>query len=77
MSLAVAANAVLDVCAEPQKGQSNQQWLLCALDREKGTTLWEEPLPSEPLLDSLLIDRHGQVIVALKNGSIVCYGAKR
>ncbi len=60
-----------------RKGDPAPQWVVCALDKDSGNKLWEKPLPSEPLYSSLLIDRDGRVIVVLKNGRMICYGAKR
>jgi hypothetical protein len=47
------------------------------LDKKDGHILWQQPLPSEPLLNGLLIDRKGSIIVVLKDGGIVCCGGKR
>jgi len=72
VALAVAANAVVAVCDNrPDKG-----WVVCALDKKDGRTLWERALPSQPVLNGLLVDRNGCVIVALKDGTLVCFGRR-
>ena len=76
LSLAVARNAVVTVCEVQDESRLNSIWSVCAIDTDKGGTFWEEPLPSEPLVNGLLIDRFGRVIVMLKNGGVVCHGSK-
>ena len=73
-ALAVAANAVVAVCDTRQPGQGGPQWQLCALDKGNGRVLWQHPLPGEPLLNGLLIDRFGHVVVVLGDGRVLCFG---
>jgi outer membrane protein assembly factor BamB len=56
-------------------------WYVGALDRATGATLWETALPDagpglkgEPLWQGLAIDRNGYIIVAQRNGNMLCYG---
>jgi hypothetical protein len=76
LSVAVAGNAVVAVCELPKENAQNSPWAVCAFDKEKGNVVWEKPLSSEPLLNGLLVDRDGRVVVVLQNGSVVCYGAR-
>ncbi len=51
----------------------SEKWALNVFDRADGSLLWEQPLPSEPLLNGLCIARDGGIIVTLRNGTTVCY----
>ncbi|GMV82453.1 MAG: hypothetical protein AMXMBFR7_36370 [Planctomycetota bacterium] len=83
-ALALAQDAVLilqGVAKEISPGLSSQKtvmtsWRLAALNREDGKELWSLTVPSEPVFDGLTIDRNGRILVALANGTIVCYGQK-
>jgi hypothetical protein len=44
---------------------------LLAVDKSQGTTLADCPLPSSPVFDGM-IAAHGKLLVALKDGSVVC-----
>jgi hypothetical protein len=50
------------------------RWLLVALDRNTGSELWREELPSEPLSGGLSVNRDGNLIVMLRDGGVVCLG---
>jgi outer membrane protein assembly factor BamB len=52
------------------------QWLLVALKRESKLELWSQPLPAEPVRWGLAVDAQGRITVSLRNGQIVCFGAK-
>ncbi len=53
----------------------SNSWALKAFDRKEGSLLWEQPLPSEPLLNGLCIDRDGGIIVTLRNGDVARFAA--
>jgi outer membrane protein assembly factor BamB len=77
LALAMGANAVAIVSETPRESGAVPTWEVRALDKKDGHILWQQPLPSEPLLNGLLIDRKGSIIVVLKDGGIVCCGGKR
>jgi len=39
-----------------------------------GEELWTQPLPGEPVRWGLCLDRAGRIIVALRDGRVICYG---
>jgi hypothetical protein len=47
---------------------------LAALDRVHGKELWHVDLPSAPVYDGLAVADDGRVIVALRDGSVICLG---
>ncbi len=48
-------------------------WQLSAFDRESGEERWSAPLPAEPLPNGICIAADGSVIVALRDGRLVCF----
>lgn len=66
LALAVGANAV--VVARKSE--------VLALALDDGRALWTEPLPAKPVRWGLCLTRHGQVIVALENGTVLSLGSK-
>lgn len=75
IALALAANAVIAVDEIPSP-ESPTRWVLSAYDLEDGNRLWEQELPDRALRDGLLVDRDGRVVVALRDGGLVCYGGR-
>jgi outer membrane protein assembly factor BamB len=81
-AIALAPNALVAAYTKVQPNVAeNQDWYVGALDRNTGTTMWETKLPDvgtnlrgEPLWQGLAIDRNGYIIVAQRNGNMVCYG---
>jgi len=50
-------------------------WRLRVFDKSSGALLWTSPqLPGEPLYQGLAVDRNGNILVALVNGDVLCYG---
>jgi outer membrane protein assembly factor BamB len=45
-----------------------------ALDIEKGTMLWRQPLPAAPVPWGIAVDRNGKVVVTLENGQLLGFG---
>jgi len=74
-ALAMAKNAIVLACLTSGRGQE-PQWSVRAYEKEseQGRVLWERPLPGEPVLNGLLVDREGRVVVVMMDGSIVCFG---
>ena len=38
------------------------------------TAAWSHPLPAEPVRWGMAVDAQGRVVVALRNGQVVCFG---
>ncbi|MEW6355161.1 MAG: PQQ-binding-like beta-propeller repeat protein [Planctomycetota bacterium] len=76
LSLAMCRNAVVMVCQEPAEGEAAAAWVLRAHDKGDGRILWQQPLPSEPMLNGLTIDRNDRVLAALMDGGLVCFGGR-
>ncbi|MBN2506073.1 MAG: PQQ-binding-like beta-propeller repeat protein [Verrucomicrobia bacterium] len=62
LALALAPNAV--VVARKTEA--------AAYDLQDGRTLWNHPLPVPPVPWGLCVTRHGQVILTLENGAVLC-----
>jgi len=77
LAVVVAANAVVAACELPARGDQDPRWVLTALASEDGRTMWQQQLPAEPLLNGLIVDRNGRVLVALKDGRVVCFGPRK
>ena len=75
VALALAANAAITV-AEVPSVEAPTRYVLSAYDLEDGNRLWEQELPDRALRDGLLVDRDGRVVVALRDGGLVCYGGR-
>jgi outer membrane protein assembly factor BamB len=74
LAIAVAANAVLTAGERP--GDANG-WAVYAFEKKTGDEMWRCELPAQPLLNGLAVDRKGRVLLALVDGSIVCFGTAR
>jgi len=48
---------------------------LVARDPSAQKDLWRQPLPAEPIRWGVAVDRDGRILVALKDGRLVCFGA--
>ncbi len=76
LALAVAGNGVVLACEAPGATAQTQSWEVRVLDRQDGRVTWRGPIPAQPLLNGLHIDRRGWIIVVMKDGSIACLGEK-
>ena len=47
---------------------------LRVVDIATGKVLWEQALPSKPVPWGMAVDRFGDLILCLQNGTILCYG---
>ena len=74
VSVALASNAAVLVSAFDREDSDAPVWETLAVDSVDGRILWRQALPSEPVPGGLLIDRDGQVVVVLRNGSAICFG---
>jgi outer membrane protein assembly factor BamB len=64
VAIAVCGNAV--VVAEKAK--------IAALNLENGSLLWSHDLPSPSVSWGIAVNRNGRVVVALEDGSVLCFG---
>jgi len=67
-----AANARIS-CAQGRP-RANRPWTLVAQSVADNSRLWEQPLPAEPVRWGIAVDAEGRVLVALRNGQVVCFG---
>jgi hypothetical protein len=72
VSLVVCPNAVVAVIQQQNRNRAQPQWFVAAFDKEKGRRLWQHEIQGKPLPDALLVDRDGQVIVTMLDGSLLC-----
>jgi outer membrane protein assembly factor BamB len=76
VSLAIAPNAVLTVARYQDRNRARAQWFLTAFTPKDGRRLFQLELPGEPLPGGLLIDRDGQIIVTLLDGSLAAFAPR-
>jgi hypothetical protein len=50
------------------------QWKVGLFNKQTGALLWSDTIPVEPLRNGLCIDRSGNIVIALRDGRVVCYG---
>ena len=76
ISLAICPNAVVAVVQLQQQFRAQPEWQVVAFKTTNGQQLWRQPLNGEPLPDGLLVDRDGQVIITMIDGSTICLGRR-
>ena len=69
-AIAVAKNAVLLAWLRPASANRSVE----ALDLTTGKSLWDQRLPARPVDFGLAVDRDGRVLVALRDGRVLCFG---
>jgi len=74
VALLVCPNAVVTVTHSQALTRSQPQWWLVAFDKDSGRQILRQEIRGEPLPDGLLMDRQGQVVVAMLDGSHLCFG---
>jgi hypothetical protein len=72
VSLVVCPNAIVAVIKQQQKNRAQPQWYVAAFAKENGRRLWQHEIFGKPLPDGLLVDRDGQIIVTMLDGSLFC-----
>ena len=77
IALALTPKAVLVVSEVAVERSIRSRWIVSRLDRKSGALTWEQDLPGAALHGGLLVDREGRVIVALRDGSVVCLGGAK
>jgi len=74
VGLVVTRNAI--VClAELKQPEADSIWWLAAYDKATGKPVFAQKLPDAPRLNGLAVGREGRILVALRGGGLVCYGA--
>ncbi|MEO2013076.1 MAG: hypothetical protein ABGZ53_01760, partial [Fuerstiella sp.] len=71
---AMAKNAVVAVARYQVINRAVPQYFLTALRADNGQQMFQVELPDEPLPGGLIVDRNGNVIVALLDGGVACFG---
>jgi len=56
--------------------KTNLSPFLPALEIKTGKVLWRHSLPAGPVRWGAAIDRHGQVLVSLRDGRVICLADK-
>ena len=77
VSMVICANAIVAVVQQQHKNRAQPQWFVAAFDKEKGRKLWQHEVIGTPLPDGLLVDRDGQIVVTMLDGSLLCLGGKK
>jgi outer membrane protein assembly factor BamB len=54
--------------------QASNGWSLVA-QAPSGNTLWELPLPAEPVRWGVAVDAHGHIVVVLRDSRVLCFGS--
>ena len=76
VSLVVCPEMIVAVIQQQQKNRAQPQWYVVAFEKQKGRRVWQHEIAGQPLPDGLLVDRDGQVVVTMLDGSLVCLGRK-
>jgi outer membrane protein assembly factor BamB len=53
--------------------QTRDGWRLVA-KAPSGNTLWEQPLPTEPIRWGVAVDARGRIVVVLRDSRVLCFG---
>lgn len=61
----------------PRVGGPPVNWFLGALKLDDGATLWQTPLPAEPVTGAMTVDRDGRILLALRDGRVVCWAGPK
>ncbi len=74
VTLALTRDSVIAVCRTPRERSLRPVWRLVLLNRDTGTPLCEQTLPSAARSNAVAIDRDSRVLVSLADGGLCCYG---
>jgi outer membrane protein assembly factor BamB len=69
----VAARNARLAFLERKEGEESS-WAIAARAQDGKAALWERPLPAEPQRWGIALDAAGRVVVALRDGRILCFG---
>jgi outer membrane protein assembly factor BamB len=59
-----------------QKDEKGAAWSLVARDPAGGAERWSQPLPDAPVRWGIAVDAQGRILVTLRSGKVMCFGAK-
>jgi len=78
VAIARCKNAVIITRKASERTSNSQAASIAVLDIRNGKNLWRwnQALPSSPVSWGLAVDHKGRIIVTLKDGQVVCFGAK-
>ncbi len=68
-----ASNGALVLVAE-KGGDGTVAWRLSAREPDGNKERWSQPLPAAPVRWGIAVDGDGWIVVALRNGRVVCFG---
>ena len=71
---AVIATKNAELAVRPSRESSRPGWWLVAQEPAAGKPLWRQPLADEPVRWGIAVDAEGRVVVALRNGQVLCFG---
>ena len=74
--IVAAANAAVVTGLENVPYGDPARASVTALDLSDGRPLWKRPLPAPPVPWGLAVDRDGRVLVSLRDGRVLCLGAR-
>ncbi|MCX5758091.1 MAG: PQQ-binding-like beta-propeller repeat protein, partial [Candidatus Hydrogenedentes bacterium] len=74
VTLALSRDSVIAVCRTPRERDLRPVWKLYLLNRDTGTPLCEQTLPSAARPNAVAIDRDSRVLVSLADGGLCGYG---
>jgi hypothetical protein len=74
VSLVICPNAIVAALRQQQRIRSQPQWYVVAFNKQTGAPMWRQEVHDIPLPDGLLVDRDGNVVVTMVNGTIACFG---
>jgi outer membrane protein assembly factor BamB len=72
----VAAGNANIACIKAKAGQG-PAWSLVARAAADNAEIWTQPLPAEPVRWGMAVDRDGRIVVSLRSGRVLCFGAEK
>ena len=72
LSMAICKNALVAVANFQHYDSARDRKYIIALDVNSGASMLRHEIHQKPLPGGLLIDRSGQIIVAMLDGSVLC-----
>jgi outer membrane protein assembly factor BamB len=74
LSLAVTSNAIVVVAKQQSRHRTKEQWIAGAVNVENKERIFVRELFTEPLLDGMLVDDRGEVVITMIDGGVLCVG---
>jgi len=76
-AMALGNNAVVVAGSLPSRQAADAEYGITCLSVEDGRALWKQPLPAMPVSWGMALDGGGRIVVALQDGSVLCFAAKQ